>query len=77
MTDKSDVKKGDDVEWRWGSGKGHGEVAKVHTDDVETTIKGNDVKRNASKDKPAVEVKTDKGAKVLKSTSEVTIKSRD
>lgn len=74
MSKATEVKKGDDVAWNWGSGTGHGKVTKVHTDDVERTIKGGKVTRKASEDKPAVEVKTDKGAKVLKSTSEVTVK---
>lgn len=74
MTKKADVSKGDEVEWKWGQGKGHGEVTKVHTDDVSKTIKGSKVTREASKDEPAVEVKTDKGGKVLKSVSEVKIK---
>ncbi len=74
MTAKKDVSKGDDVEYKWGSGKVEGEVTKVHTDDVERTIKGNKVKREASKEEPAVEIKTDKGKTSLKSTSEVKIK---
>ena len=74
MTAKKDVSKGDDVSYKWGKGTVEGEVTKVHTDDVERTIKGSKIKREASEDKPAVEVKTDKGQKVLKSTSEVTIK---
>lgn len=74
MTRKAHVGKGDAVEWKWGSGKGEGLVTTVHTADVEKTIKGNTVKRKASRAKPAVEALTDNGAKVLKSTSEVTIK---
>lgn len=74
MARKADVKPGDDVEWKWGKGTGHGAVTKVHTDDVERTIKGSTVKRKASEEEPAVEVKTDKGGKVLKSTSEVKVK---
>lgn len=74
MTKTADVKPGDDVEWKWGTGKGEGEVTRVHKDDVAKTIKGTAVKRKASATKPAVEVKTDKGAKVLKSTSELKIK---
>lgn len=71
---KADVSKGDNVEWKWGKGRGEGEVTKIHKDDVEATIKGNKVKRKASKEQPAVEVRTNKSAKVLKSTSEVTVK---
>ena len=74
MTTKKDVSKGDEVEYKWGSGKVEGEVTAVHTDDVERTIKGTKVKREASKEEPAVEIKTDKGKKYLKSTSEVKIK---
>ena len=71
---RRDVKKGDEVEYKWGKGTVEGEVTKVHDDDVERTIKGTKVTRKASEDKPAIEIKTDKGAKVLKSTSEVKIK---
>ena len=74
MVKKADVSKGDDVTYKWGKGTVEGEVTKVHTDDVEKTIKGNKVKREASDSKPAVEIKTSKGAKVLKSTSEVKVK---
>ena len=74
MTKKADISKGDDVTYKWGKGTVEGEVTKVHTDDVEKTIKGNTVKREASDSKPAVEIETTKGAKVLKSTSEVKAK---
>ena len=74
MSKKADVSKGDDVKWAWGSGTGEGKVTAVHKDDVEKTIKGSTIKRKASAAKPAVEVKTDKGGKVLKSVSEVKIK---
>ena len=73
MTKNADVKTGDDVAYKWGKGTVDGTVTKVHTDDVEKTIKGNAVKRKASDKKPAVEIKTDKGQRVLKSTSEVKI----
>ncbi|CAM3083549.1 MULTISPECIES: hypervirulence associated TUDOR domain-containing protein [Methylobacterium] len=71
---KADVKAGDDVTYTWGKGSVEGEVTKVHTKDVEKTIKGNTVKRAASKDEPAVEIETAKGKTVLKSVSEVTVK---
>lgn len=72
MTKKADAGKRDTVEWKWGSGKGG--VTKVHTSDVTRTIEGSSVKRTASKEEPAVEVTTAKGAKVLKSTSEGNVK---
>jgi hypothetical protein len=74
MTKAKDVKKGDDVTWKFGSGTGEGTVTQVHTDDVKKTIKGKTVTRHASEDKPAVEVKTDKGSKVLKSATEIKVK---
>ena len=74
MAKKADVSKGDAVTYKWGKGTVEGEVTKVHTDDVEKTLKGSKVKRNASDAKPAVEVETEKGAKVLKSTTEVRVK---
>ena len=49
-------------------------MTQVHTDDVKKTIKGKTITRHASEDKPAVEVKTDKGAKVLKSVTEIKVK---
>ena len=75
MTAKATVKTGDDVTYTWGKGTVSGAVTKVHTTDVEKTIKGNTVKREASKDEPAVEIKTAKGKTVLKSVSEVSVKS--
>ena len=71
MAKKADLKPGDAVEWNWGKGTGKGKVAKVLTKDTTEEIKGATVKRKATAEKPAVEVKTDKGGKVLKSVSEV------
>ena len=67
----ANLKKGDEVEYKWGSGKAEAEVTQVHTKDVTRTIKGKKIKRHASKDEPAVEVKTKKGGRALKSASEV------
>ena len=64
-------KPGDKVTWKWGTGTGKGKVAKVFKNDVTETIKGTTVKRKASPAKPAAEVKTEKGAKVLKSATEL------
>jgi hypothetical protein len=74
MTKAKDVQTGDTVTWAWGQGEGKGNVTAVHHHDVEKTIKGTTVKRKASADKPAVEVKTDKGGRVLKSASEIKVK---
>ena len=64
-------KPGDQVSWKWGKGTGKGKVAKVFKADVTETIKDKKIKRKASAEKPAAEVATDKGAKVLKSASEL------
>jgi hypothetical protein len=67
-------KKGDSVEWKWSNGTAEGKIARVHTRDVTETIKGAKVTRHASPEKPAVDIKTSKGGKVLKSTSEIKVK---
>ncbi len=74
MAGKSSVKKGDDVEYKWGTGKVEGKVTQVSTSDTEKTIKGKKIKRHASKEEPAVVVSTKKGGKALKSASEVKVK---
>ncbi len=65
------MKKGDTVHWNWGSSEAEGKIVKKHTEPVEKTIKGAQVKRRASKDEPAYEIKQGNGSKVLKSTSEL------
>ena len=74
MADKAGIKKGDEVEYKWGQGKVEGKVVSVATSDTEKTIKGKTIKRKASKDEPAVEVSTKKGGRALKSASEVKVK---
>ncbi|NCD70685.1 hypervirulence associated TUDOR domain-containing protein [Mucilaginibacter agri] len=65
------MKKGDAVHWSWGKGEAKGKIEKKIEHPVTEHIKGATVKRNASKDEPAYELKTDKGQKVLKSESEL------
>ncbi len=65
------MKKGDTVHWNWSNGEAEGKIVKKHTDTVKKTIKGANVKRNASKDEPAYEIKQENGSKVLKSASEL------
>jgi hypothetical protein len=66
------MKKGDTVHWNWSNGEAEGKITKKHTDPVSKTIKGAKVKRNATDDKPAYEIKQENGGKVLKSESELT-----
>lgn len=54
-----------------GRSNAEGEIVKEFTKPVTKTIKGAKVKRNASKDEPAFEIKQADGDKVLKSASEV------
>ena len=71
MTRQPDIKPGQKVAWKWGKGKAEGKVTKVHTAEVIETIKGAEVKRKATPEKPAVDIKTNKGGKVLKSVTEI------
>lgn len=67
----STFSKGDKVEWNWGNGTGTGKVVERFTSNVERTIKGSDVKREASDDCPAYLIEQEDGDQVLKSHSEV------
>lgn len=65
------MKKGDSVHWSWGKGQAEGKIEQKYEEPVTKHIKGATVKRNATKNEPAYEVKTDKGDRVLKSESEL------
>ena len=56
---------GTKVTWKWGNGTATGKIAEKYTDDVEKTIKGNDVKREATKKSPAYLIEQDDGDKVF------------
>ena len=60
-----------EVEWEWGNGSATGNIRKKFTNDVERTIKGSSVKREASDSDPAYLIEQDDGSKVLKSHSEI------
>lgn len=62
---------GQNVKWKWGNGWGEGKVDEQFTEDVERTIEGTEVKRNASPDDPAYLIKQDDGSRVLKSHGEI------
>ena len=65
------IKEGTEVNWSWGNGTAKGKVDEVFTSEVERTIDGNKVKREASQSEPAYLITQDDGQKVLKSKSEV------
>lgn len=69
MSKQFDV--GDTVEWNWGPGTGAGRIVERFTDEVERTIKGSTIKRNASADEPAYLIEQEDGDRVLKSGSEL------
>lgn len=64
-------RKGAKVKWKWGAHQAEGKVAESFTDDVERTIKGEKIKRKASKEEPAYLIEQEGGDKVLKSHSEL------
>ncbi|GFD67871.1 hypothetical protein KUL106_11340 [Alteromonas sp. KUL106] len=61
-----------EVEWEWSNGSATGNIREKFTRDVERTIKGSSVKREASDSDPAYLIEQDDGSKVLKSHSEIT-----
>jgi hypothetical protein len=65
------MKKGDTVHWEWGKSEAEGKVEAKHTEDAQIKSKGSTIKRKATKDKPAFEIKQENGTKVLKSESEL------
>ena len=65
------MKKGNTVHWQWGAAEAEGTIEKKYTKPVTKTIKGTKVKRQASTDEPAFEIKQTNGGKVLKSESEL------
>lgn len=60
-----------EVEWEWGNGCATGNIREKFNSDVERTIKGSSVKREASDSDPAYLIEQDDGSKVLKSHSEL------
>ncbi len=65
------MKKGETVNWKYGKGEAEGKVKETFTEPVEKKIKNTNVKRNASKEKPAVLIEQQNGNEVLKSESEL------
>jgi len=65
------IRKGTNVQWKWGSGTAEGKVIDTFTKSVTRTIKGNEVIRNGSDDDKALLIEQEDGGKVLKLESEV------
>ncbi|WP_083637477.1 DUF2945 domain-containing protein [Pararhizobium arenae] len=65
------IREGTRVTWEWGRGHAEGKVSEIFTQDVERTIKGQKIKRKASRDEPAYLILQEDGGRVLKSASEI------
>jgi len=65
------IEVGTRVRWPWGNVYGEGRVTEKFEDDVELTIKGTSVKRQATCEEPAFLIEQDDGDEVLKSVSEI------
>lgn len=65
------MKKGDTVHWEWGKSEAEGKVEEKHEEPTQIKSKGSTIKRKASKDEPAYEIKQENGTQVLKSESEL------
>lgn len=62
---------GDPVRWRWGNGHGRGEIAELHAERIERTIKGSRIVRRGSEANRALVIEQHDGGRVLKLESEV------
>ncbi len=59
------------VTWRWGAHRARGRIEQVFIEPVTRTIKGTEVRRNASPENPAYLVTQPRGGYALKSHSEL------
>lgn len=65
------MKSGDHVAWRWGNGLAEGRIKSVHAEPTEIVSKGKHIKRNGTKDNPALVIEHKSGNDVVKLASEV------
>lgn len=65
-------RKGDKVQWHWGSGTAAGKVEERFDRRVQRTIKGSKIVRNGTTDNPAYLIEQDDGDRALKRGSELT-----
>lgn len=62
---------GDEVSWKWGSGRASGTVKERHEEKTTRQIDGKEITRNGSADDAALLIEQDDGQRVLKLESEV------
>jgi len=65
------IKKGSNVEWKWGNGTASGKVLETYDESTTKTIKGSEISRNGETGNKALYIKTD-DSHALKLESEVT-----
>lgn len=71
MAIPNSFRKGQNVEWAWGTGTGSGEVVERFERDVTRTIKGAETTRKGSAEDPACVLEQEDGDRVLKLGSEM------
>ena len=65
------IREGTRVKWKWADGWGYGKVVQRYVEDVEKSIEGSPVKRNAAPDDPAYLIEQEDGGRVLKGVDEI------
>jgi hypothetical protein len=65
------IRKGSDIQWKWGEGHATGTVQETFSREIIRTINGNEVTRKGKKNNKALLIKQEDGQRVLKLESEV------
>lgn len=71
MASSNRFRKGQNVEWAWGTGTGSGAFVECFERDVTRTIKGAEITRKGSAEDPAYVLEQENGDRVLKLGSEL------
>lgn len=67
------MKSGDNVAWKWANGLAEGTIKSVRYEPTEILSKGKRIKRNGTKDNPALVIAHKSGNDVVKLSSEVQV----
>jgi len=65
------MRKGTQVNWKYGTGTATGKIEEVHKESVTRKLKGHEITRNGTADNPAFVIVQENGDRVLKLKSEV------
>lgn len=71
------MKPGDHVAWKWVNGIAEGQIKSVHHEPISIVSKNKHIKRNGTKDNPALIIEHKSGNDVLKLASEVQKTEKD